>query len=103
MKPEGSLSCSQVTTSGPSPHQSIHTYLIYLSILILSSQLPLGLLRGLFPSGLLDKNFVCISHLSHAYVLHASSIFKSTINNVILGVGRVLTYLTACNFYEDSF
>jgi len=35
-------------------------------IIILSSHLHLVFLSGLFPSGFPTKNFVCISHLSHA-------------------------------------
>jgi hypothetical protein len=59
MEPEGSLPCSQETSTGPYPEpdqsNSYHPMLFQRPILILSTHLRLGLPSGLFPSGILTN------------------------------------------------
>jgi len=73
MQPQGSLSCSQGPATGPYPEPdetSPHFHPISLrSILLLSSNLRLGLPNCLLPSRLPTKILLWISHLSHAYYI----------------------------------
>jgi hypothetical protein len=79
-EPEGSLPCSQETSTGPypeldwsSPYQSHSVSLRY--ILILSTHLCLGLPSGLFPAGF-PTNIV------YAFLVSPIRIFNNNNNNV---------------------
>jgi hypothetical protein len=70
MEPDGSLSCSQQSSTGPYPEPdkfSLHSsHSIPLkSITILSSHLRVCRSSGQLPFRFSDQNIVCISHLSH--------------------------------------
>jgi hypothetical protein len=65
MEPESSLPCSQEPSTGsyPEPHQSIPSHSISLrSILILSTQIHLGLPSGLFPLAFSPISYMHSSH-----------------------------------------
>jgi hypothetical protein len=76
MEPEGSLPCSQEPSTGPypEPDKSSSYHPILRSILILSSNLRLGLPSDLFPSDFfLPKNLTCLQLSSNACYIPSPS------------------------------